>query len=430
MCILSVAECDKDGKSGREPGPSPGSIERPQRIQGWPEYRAIDRDEREREKPRKTPQEAQRATRWETGTPGKLGVSWFNVPGISGPVDRRRNARYDRLILTPADRETVRWMQDTAIGCGNTYVALRGFESGDLGDVETRLVCRTHCGTRACRDCARRIRAHECGRVAGPWKLFLTLTRDRSTSTRKAWKGIHKAVAKWHRELRRELKISRRTLPEPGERRWLQRRERIQLAQRRIRGEGKLEYAWCLESHQDGFPHIHECLSLDWLDYNWARRLWRECVQAERVHVHGRTVWNEDGVCRYLSKYISKGELRIDILALIKGRRAWASTMRKPLRESEPLFIEQDIETDNLKREIDDPSSWARENGWTLSHAKRGEYAKWTRQTRPYQTPREVDGREAYGMTQEGAAADLLIKAGFEAQSTYWIHLMDQETNL
>src|SRR6185312_2923854 len=174
----------------------------------------------------------------------------------------------------------------------------------------------------------------------------------------RAWRRVHRALKRWHRELRRELAIAHRVYPGVLERRWRQRRARIDKARSRIRGPAKLEYAWALEAHKDGWPHIHECLNLDWLEFRWARNEWTRCLGVAKAHIDGRVVWDVEGTCRYLSKYIAKGGLTPEILALLRRRRAWASTVPLPDIPDTGYWVEDETRSAELEVQVDEREDW------------------------------------------------------------------------
>lgn len=379
MCTKSVADSVKAGKA-RTPGGDAG------RLEGWAPYGGRKgADGRRNEAPQPPgPYESEAAF-------GRLSASILDeagliVPGIRPWVDRRaadrvvdRKTGASAVILSDREREIARHQLATAATCGSGTVALRGFGQREGRNVERRLVLRTHCGTRRCQRCDATIREHQASRSEGDWRLFITLTNPRSRPAAVAWRGTPAALRRWHRELRRELAVSRRREPEKHERRAAERLARIRIARRRIRGEGKLQYAWCLEAHRDGYPHVHECLSLEWLCYRWAKLLWGEVSGMPGSRIDGRRVWSVEGVCRYLAKYVAKAHLEPAVAAILYGRRAWASTVRRKPKVDDGWFLESTEENTDISKHINAREEWGVVDGWRLESGADERYALWWR---------------------------------------------------
>lgn len=382
MCIQSVP--DWTAKS------QPGHCDRdPDRVEGWAPYGGR-RDAAGAPHAAPTPPRDYVAA----DALGRLSLSildeaWVNVPAFRPWTDRRQAKRRhvpksgaSAIILTPHYREVARTQLAQAAKCRTGWEAYRGYECRESGDREIRLAINTRCGTRRCEECDAVIRERQQGRCEGPWALFFTLTLPRSGTALRAWETIHEQLKAWHRELRRELKISHRQWPEKGARRWRQRRARITKAASRLRGPAKFDYAWAMEDHKDGWPHVHECLSLEWLDYRWARDLWRRCTSQKTARIDGRKVWSKNGICKYLAKYVSKGGLPPDVLAVIRGRRAWASTILKP-EVLDDGFVPEALENgDEISRQVSVKESWGKVDGWIFECGKDNGYAKWWRPAR------------------------------------------------
>lgn len=378
------------------------------RIEGWSRYASRRDALGQRHEAPAPPREAARDAAWERVGRSILVEAWPNVPGLYLGPERRAASRaikvplrQSALILTARERLIAQAQAQTVARCGESFVALRGFECRDDGDREVRMVVQAHCGLRRCESCDARIREHQASRVEADWKLFFTRTIPHGADAAPAWRAMPRWNRIWYRELRRELAISRRRWPNVGERRADQRAARIQLARSRIRGAGRLRYAWVYEQHRDGWPHVHECLSLEWLDYGWARSVWRKAVRDRRARIDGRRVWATDGVCRYLVKYVSKGGLTADVLAVIHGKRAWASTVRKTSKRLETYFIEQRGNSDDIGAETEYPELVGVAEGWIFDIGKRGRYAKWWRPSAPARTPEVRPADEAMLLDME-----------------------------
>ena len=308
--------------------------------------------------------------------PDILDCALFKAPAY----DRRLCDRQDSIVLSETERTTLRHLARQAANCGQTWMRFYGYDSVGSQDRQLRLVCQSRCGTRACTGCQREIREREAYRVEGPWELFLTLTIPRERcSAADAWREVHGWIETMTRELRRELAWARDDRPrKPGRHhdhhvdRWIAANQHIQCA-------GKLEYAWVIEPHGDGFPHVHMVTNATWFEYDFLRELWSRSCGAQTAWVYGEAVYQIDGACRYLCKYISKSVMTIEILALVYGRRLWACSI-KAAERPDPFWFRDDVggEPANAE-ESEHAEDWARVNGWKLESSKPGGYALWSR---------------------------------------------------
>ena len=379
MCNQIVTSCDTPDKSGIIPdavalqrGPDAG-------IEGWP-------GASNRATARRTSVEAPGATgAGETclassgGLDRRLGIldrSLLKSPDL----DTRGIARQQSIYLNEVERERLRSMARNAAACGTKWMAFRGWEPGESFDSELRLVCQAKCGTRACAECSARIRARECHRVAGDWRLFFTFTMPRELcSAADAWRKVHGWVGSITRELRRESRMATIADDENDALKKPFSDAARKLARSRMRGEEKLEYAWVLEPHQDGWPHVHMVVNSAFISYAWLREAWRRAMGATRAWVYGEKVYSIDGACRYLSKYISKATLTPDILAIVYGRRLWACTLKRADKPDPKWFRELGSTSDDARLSSEIGDAWMPEEGWEVREAKRGGYTLWVR---------------------------------------------------
>jgi hypothetical protein len=329
---------------------------------------------------------------------GILDSSLFNLPDGGS----RRTHRTRSVILTEPERDRLREMALRASRCGTRWAAFRGMEFGNGPDAELRLCCQLRCGTRACARCAKEIREREADRVVGPWQLFFTFTVPRGrASTGDMWREVHLWVAALVREMRRETRIATITDAENDEIQKPYSNARRQLARSRVRASGTMTYAWVLEPHKDGAPHVHMVTDQSYVDFAWLRELWASCCGVMSAWVYGERVYQAGGACAYLCKYISKARLPMDVLALLYRRRMWATNMERPERPEPVWFLEENVSSDEARRDAEAGDDMAPESGWKLVSAKDNGYAMWRR---------EIDGEEGYDWT-----LSMMRQAGREA---------------
>ena len=315
----------------------------------------------------------------------------------TGHVEARSSYRTEGLTLRDRDRDAARRLVEAAGSCGSSWLRLRTWEDGPGDGFDVRLVCQTHCGTRYCEDCSELIRRRQVARVQGDWQLFMTLTMpQRGIPIRWAWDHFYNARRKFLRELRRES--NRRYQSTEGKTANVSAKliEASLLAQERIQGEEKIEYAWAIEPHESGYPHLHLVLNLEWIDFGWCRQLWSKMLGVKDARIDGRRVWSIDGVCNYLAKYISKRRMPLDILAIIKGRRTWACTLENTLDEDPVYWPEEDYAGEDPGLSVEEREEWGAEDGWTLTSGKDGCYARWRRPSDGYSARAVVPGHPLF----------------------------------
>lgn len=296
----------------------------------------------------------------------------------------RRTVRHAELILTEDERARLRHMARQAESCGSRWAMYRGWESGEGGDFEVRLACPTRCGTRACPECYKRIREREAFRVWGPWRLFFTFTVPRArASIADAWREVHIWIEQLVREMRREAYIASIQDAENAELKKPFSDARREVARSRIRTESTLLYAWVIEPHKDGYPHVHMVVDSEWVDFEWLRETWSRASGVMSAWVYGERVYQVDGACRYLSKYISKSTLTLDILAIMYRRRLWATNLERPEKQESKWFAETRISSVEARNAADAEDSAFYDKGWEYVAGKRNKYAIWRRPAKP-----------------------------------------------
>jgi hypothetical protein len=326
--------------------------------------------------------------------PDNVPASRHNLPKI-GPDRRRPGKRRGLVVLDDAARMMARHLLERAERCRTRWMQMHRTIVQESGDVEERLICRQNCKTRGCEECEPKRRKRQCARVAGEYGLFFTLTLPQSHQTAAdAWLGATPCVAVFLRELRREIAYAKDDKPRKTARGEAARDERKALARSRFDLAGKLRYAWVLEPHVVGYPHIHMCVNLTYLSYDFVRELWSRACGVLWARINGRKVWNRDGVCRFLSKYISKGGLTLDILALLYRKRLWACTYpSKPKAESR-WIPDTDKNSNIIEMECEQRETWGRDDGWKLESGQEQTYAIWRRKAPAYEAWNVRSGRE------------------------------------
>jgi len=296
------------------------------------------------------------------------------------PVDTRSAMRMQGVVLSERDRDRARRLVESAAACGTTWRRWRSWRDGDGYGWDLRLVAQTHCGTRHCESCSERIRRRQSARCAGDWRMFTTHTIPRVFgSGREVWDHAYDAARVMRREVRRESAKRSEPCKAKTARGWAAWETRRRLASERISGPDKIEYAWAIEPHKDGYPHLHCVWNLEWIDYGWLRDVWSRALGVMDARIDGRAVWSEDGVCRYLSKYISKRVMTLDILAIIKGRRTWATSVRDD-EKVEPKWWPDDEYSDvDAVVQIAEREDFGAEEGWSIVSGRDGGYALWKR---------------------------------------------------
>jgi hypothetical protein len=166
---------------------------------------------------------------------------------------------------------------------------------------EELLLCPRRCGLRSCPECGARLRARHQGRTGHAWASLLLLTvPHRRADAAEAWRSIHAQLARFIRLLRQAHRGG--MVGSPG---------------------SSFEYAWALEAHRDGFPHVHMVCSIGDLAWSFLRGLWR-AAHGSWCYVGVEGVRDGTAAKDYLAKYVAKGVQSDAILALLYRRRLWA----------------------------------------------------------------------------------------------------------
>lgn len=346
-----------------------------------PAARRARREDRQREEAHTDRWVAWTALEAHLERPGDAPASLYSLElGSSHTGGRRHRPRTRGLVLSDVQRERCRKMIAAVEACGTAFKAFRRFAPVATGWREERLVCQTLCGTRACARCDAAIRQRECWRVEGPWRQFITLGVPASgLSIRQAWYRIRRARALLFKRLERHVAQSDawavRVWPDDAQ---AARDHRARTAGSRKRASD-LDYAWVLEPHKSGYPHLHIVTNTAMIDYAWLRRVWSACIGRAVQWIKVKPVKQEAGMVRYLSKYLSKSVFTLDLCALMYRQRMWATTRPLPPDAEQGWLEEPETTAAQAAREAQDPSAFDAREGWGTPEGSRGRYWLWSR---------------------------------------------------
>lgn len=90
-----------------------------------------------------------------------------------------------------------------------------------------------------------------------------------------------------------------------------------------------LTYAWVIEPHKKGWPHVHIAWDAPFVCFNFVRELWWEITGIEASGSWVEKVVRNGKIANYLAKYLSKGTFSTAMLALMWRRRIWASNVKR-----------------------------------------------------------------------------------------------------
>lgn len=289
---------------------------------------------------------------------------------------KRTLPRRPEVVLTEAERVQIRGMLARADQCGTRFVSLRRVTQVRGRLTESRMVVQAPCGMRVCLECDKRMRARHAARAEGLFSQFTTLGVPHDYgSVREAWLKIGDDVGKLMHALRRSHR------EEPGL------RVRVSKAglkdvdrQNARRREGRrkipdLQYAWCIEPHESGYPHVHFVSNTGYIDYAWLRGVWSEITGCDIRWHHTEWVYSQGGVCRYLSKYIAKCVFPPDLSCLMFGRRLHFSSLPKEWKPPDGWSVEYKQDQSFLRALTGDQTAIAESMGFTVKLRSPGRYA-------------------------------------------------------
>jgi hypothetical protein len=248
------------------------------------------------------------------------------IPGLD--PDRRRTPRKSAISLRPWERQYLRDLVSQTGRCETGTMTIARALPGASSVRGERLTFRPRCCSRGCVRCDGVRRERQAARCEGPWRLFVTVGVPRGPwSCREAWMQF----SGWATSLMARIRDHARRGSSGDVRVCYPFRARHEALQARAdpftRGPSLIRYAWVVEPHRSGWPHLHAVLSCDYIDQGWLKRVWGEIVGAPLRWCKIRRVTDASGVCRYLSKYLSKTQLPLDILAAMGRNRMWACTL-------------------------------------------------------------------------------------------------------
>ena len=381
MCIASVPKrpdkCQSRTHAGRSS--DSGSCSRNDRSKGRRQARQRHREDVQ------TIRAANRAARLEEARDAASGPSsWVSLLELcsSHTGGRRKRPRTRGLVLGNLERERLRRQLEVAGECGTHYGAFRRFFDRGPEMIEQRLVCQHLCGSRVCEQCDKAIRERECGRVSGSWRQFFTLGMPAGGMVvRQAWHRIRRArallIKRLERHASRDDSWAVRIWQEDVEHA-LSLRANSKRARNRL---CPLDYAWCIEPHHSGFPHLHFVLNTCYVNFDWLRAVWSDCIGRACRWMLAEQVWNEDGICYYLSKYISKTVLPVDLCAVMYRQRLWGTSLPMKEKPESAWMREADSTEGEAAYDSIKPEEWNREAGFSLEISSEGKYAIWSRAT-------------------------------------------------
>lgn len=306
------------------------------------------------------------------------------LPALAGKpspdVDRRATYRQAAIILTARERDTLRTQLGRVLKCGMGFVELRRGETVPLGVKESRLVVQAMCHNRMCPPCDARRRAAEAVRLEGSWKTFWTMGVPASVfSAGRAWRKISQWVGRFFRELRRAFRSGEPAADFKMARSERRRIERENEEREKGRPAPYLQYAWCLEPHESGYPHVHWVTNLSRINANWVKALWSRIIRARVRWAVVKRVKTVDGVCRYLAKYQSKAVFTADIAAMLFRKRTWATTTKRPKKEKSEWARFVPEKGESLFQQTSKASEWAAAFEWSVVGSDPGKYGLWQR---------------------------------------------------
>jgi hypothetical protein len=194
--------------------------------------------------------------------------------------------------------------------------------------------------------------------VKRPWAQLLTLgVPSGEVSARDAWESVHRWIGRFVHALRDALRNESDDL--------------------RVKGGGKLEYAWVVEAHKSGHPHVHIAHNLAWLDGEWALGAWKRATRKGIKRIHQAVVRDQSLTSRYLVKYLSKAELSLDVLVLLKSKHLIGSTIKAPKKEPEGWTLRRVSNFAEVESIISGKDSVLSSSGWSVSEKVDGCYAIW-----------------------------------------------------
>lgn len=279
--------------------------------------------------------------------------------------------------------------------CG-THAAVFERRMPAAGVACERMAVPLMCGQRMCRDCFARSREVAGERLRGDWRQFLTLTfaHERGAMLH-AWRNISKWASKMMACLRRVSKKGEEPCSCVG---------RGKVADHpAVRVEGdRLAFGWVIEPHGTMWPHVHVCINTSWICFDWIRKAWARVTREVVQMVKAIPVYDCNGICRYLVKYLTKADFPDVLLAVLFRKRLWGRSDRPKIEHKKGWSMVDvlPIPKRDGERSLDDvvidnaDSCVAIRSGrWRVTGRLNGRWIQWTISDRPEDGSDESGGR-------------------------------------
>lgn len=243
-----------------------------------------------------------------------------------------------------------------------------------------RIAVPLRCRTRECLTCSVLASQHATVRMEAHWTQLVTLTlRQDRCSEAHAWRN----VSRWVSKLMARLYAigSRDSKRCDCLRGWCRK-----IHPEMILTGKKLMYAWVIEPHKKGWPHVHIAWDAKYVCFDLVREMWWEITGFAGSGSWVVKVGNPDRIPYYLAKYLTKGTFGTRLLAFMYRKRIWASNV--PLKKKEETGYQLlEIRTEKgceglISKDrpplVKDPSGWtAPERHWDFIDGADGKYSKW-----------------------------------------------------
>jgi hypothetical protein len=288
-----------------------------------------------------------------------------------------------------------------------------------------RIQVPMRCGLRRCGSCFDAKRQLAAPRMQGAWKQFVTITIPHDEYSRMhAWRN----ASRWMTELTERLQSRARR----GRRQCVSWNCRDRAPHYEMDTQGKkLELAWVVEPHKDGFPHWHIAWSADYVCFDYLRECWDDVAGLGITHVVVRKVYDPESIARYMIYYLTKAVYPEEILAVCYRKRLWATTTRRVkkwelgyqiagIRSSKGSSIEKDRPTLPCSSSI--MGVGVKPSNWRVVLHVRGIVSKWElssqsewmydMESRKYgSTPPDVGQEDSPSLPTAPMTSDVLLRS-------------------
>jgi hypothetical protein len=147
-----------------------------------------------------------------------------------------------------------------------------------------------------------------------------------------------------------------------------------------------LSYAWVIEPHKKGWPHVHIAWDATYVCFDRVRELWWEVTGISNSGSWVVRVGSSERIPHYLAKYLSKGTFSTRLLSFLSRKRIWTTNVRKKSyfesgyelveiqtgkRSEESLKIEQPPIVSNSR------FLTSESHHWTFVDGVNGKYNRW-----------------------------------------------------